>query len=205
MSKRFIKNVYMKIWIVSLMGKACKFRVHFESMRIIIFLFGLYLIFACNEKSSEKSNPGNKENTASILDTSKFAIILLRGYGDFPFNKDYSPATLDETDIVKLKILLYQSIDEYNSKLKKGELEYVRVDTARFHYKMQIVPAMNKKGEKEVWINGFCSDWRGSYPPFNQDWKVQLFSVKDGGNCYFNFKINLSTKKWYNFFVNGEA
>ena len=29
--------------------------------------------------------------------------------------------------------------------------------------------------------------------------------VDDGGNCYFNFKINLTTKKFYDLRVNGEA
>jgi hypothetical protein len=44
---------------------------------------------------------------------------------------------------------------------------------------------LNSKGEKEVWINCFCRDGE-------RDWRKNLVFVKDGGNCYFNLKVNLS-------------
>jgi hypothetical protein len=33
----------------------------------------------------------------------------------------------------------------------------------------------------------------------------KMFGVEDGGNCYFNFKINLITKKYFDLGVNGVA
>lgn len=58
--------------------------------------------------------------------------------------------------------------------------------------------ALNKKGEKEVWINCFCVDVR-------RDWKKQIVEVYDGGNCFFNLKINLNKSQYYELSVNGEA
>jgi len=68
-------------------------------------------------------------------------------------------------------------------------------------YKRQYIPVINSKGEKEIWVNCFCGGWNA----LNMDNKREVLSVMDGGNCYFNFKVNLKTKKWYNFMVNGAA
>jgi hypothetical protein len=57
----------------------------------------------------------------------------------------------------------------------------------------------NKKGEKEVWVNCFCDTWNSNR------WKTEILFVEDGGNCYFNFRINLATKKYHDLGVNGEA
>lgn len=67
-------------------------------------------------------------------------------------------------------------------------------------YKFQFVPFVDDKGTKHVWVNAFCRE-------FNIDWRKDLVLVKDGGSCYFNFKINLDPKRstTYDFQVNGEA
>jgi hypothetical protein len=57
---------------------------------------------------------------------------------------------------------------------------------------------MNTKGDKEVWVNCFCRNAVGN-------WKEELILVQDGGNCYFQLKVNLNTKKYYEFTVNGNA
>ncbi len=57
----------------------------------------------------------------------------------------------------------------------------------------------NVKGEKEVWVNCFCSVQYMDY------WKKQVVFVKDGGNCFFNVKINITKKSFSDFEVNGEA
>ena len=38
-----------------------------------------------------------------------------------------------------------------------------------------------------------------------QDWKKYSIFIKDGGNCYFNLKINLATRQYYELRVNVEA
>ena len=164
---------------------------------ITIFI-SFVLNFGCNEAHTKQLKVVNNVTINNVLDTSKFAILSFDIWGKFGFDSTYSFATLNESDSSKLEILIYQSIQQYNSKLSKQKFKYYGVDTGRLHYKMQIIPAMNNKGQKEVWINGFCS-------PFNKIWKEQIVLVHDGGNCYFNFKINLDTKEYYSFFVNGYA
>ena len=56
----------------------------------------------------------------------------------------------------------------------------------------------NHKGEKEVWINGFCNTW-------DKNWKTEIILVHDGGNCYFNLKINLTSGECFEISVNGYA
>lgn len=66
------------------------------------------------------------------------------------------------------------------------------------NYKIQYVPFLNEKGEKEVWINGFCSS-------FDSDWRKDIIHVFDGGNCYFTIRLNLSTGKCISAGTNGYA
>ena len=47
-------------------------------------------------------------------------------------------------------------------------------------------------------MNCFCETSDNS-------WKSYIRLVDDGGNCVFNFKINLKTKLFYGLVVNGEA
>lgn len=171
----------------------------------LVFYVLLILAFSCKEKPAKKKIIMNGKSSKTILDTSKFAILSFESSGRFGFDSTYSPATLNDSDLLKLESLIYKSIEDYNSKLSKENIQDYRVDTIELHYKMQIVPAMNNEGQKEVWVNGFCSSWNGWQEPFNHDWKVQLVLVKDGGNCFFNFKINLDENKTYYFSVNGYA
>ena len=64
-------------------------------------------------------------------------------------------------------------------------------------YYKQFIAVINKQGEKEVWINCFCSK--------DPKWKNEVVLVLDGGNCYFQLKINLTKKLVYDFMVNGVA
>jgi len=57
----------------------------------------------------------------------------------------------------------------------------------------------NEKGEKEVWINFFCVHYEDS------SWKTFRFNVMDGGNCFYNLKVNLATKEIYDVNINGYA
>jgi len=65
-------------------------------------------------------------------------------------------------------------------------------------YKRQYIAVINSKGEKEVWVNCFCDTWK-------KNWRKELIFVLDGGNCYFNLKINLTKGEYYDLMVNGDA
>lgn len=91
----------------------------------------------------------------------------------------------------------------YNDSLDKAQKSFDKggklrsIDLQKYNYRTQLIAVRNKNGEKEVWVNSFCEIWGG------ERWKTQIMSVDDGGSCYFNFKINLTTKKYYNLEVNG--
>ena len=67
------------------------------------------------------------------------------------------------------------------------------------NYKRQYIAYINSKNEKEVWVNCFCETWD------NDVWKFKIVEVRDGGNCYFNLKINLEQKAYFEFCLNGTA
>jgi len=63
-------------------------------------------------------------------------------------------------------------------------------------YKFQYIPVITKSGEKQVWVNAFCTS-------HGIDWSKDIIGVDDGGNCYWNMIINLTKKTYHNFMVNG--
>lgn len=65
-------------------------------------------------------------------------------------------------------------------------------------YKVQFLGFISEKQERIVWANFFCDEFGGN-------WKKDLILVKDGGNCFFNLKVNSDTKEVLDFYVNGEA
>ena len=130
-----------------------------------------------------------------LLDTSKTAIIPFEHQSDYPFNKSYEPAFLSPQDINQVDSLFIACVSDYNKSLDKNHKNW-NIDLKRKNYRKQLVVVKNKKGEKEVWINCFCDTWG------NNKWKTVMIVVVDGGNCYFNFKINLKTKKFYDLNVN---
>lgn len=67
------------------------------------------------------------------------------------------------------------------------------------NYKRQYVAHINVKKQKEVWVNCFCSH------EGNDEWKSKIIEVRDGGKCYFNLKIIIVQKSYYEFMVNGIA
>ena len=97
--------------------------------------------------------------------------------------------------IVIMKILL-KNIFVYSSEVEWLVKNYFILILNR--YKRQYMPIINKYGEKEVWVNCFCEHW-------NWDLKTRPVEVRDGGNCFFNLKINLSKNIYYNLMINGDA
>lgn len=65
-------------------------------------------------------------------------------------------------------------------------------------YKAQFIGYTNDGGEKILYANYFCVD---SF----LDWKNNFVMALDGGNCFFNVKVNLQTKEVFDFIVNGDA
>lgn len=179
--------------------------------RILRFLTSAAFIFhflsSCGQISNSKVNPESKVNLQTI-DTSQYAIIQYDTKDTLLF-KNVRATTLTQSEVEETDILLKKCIDNYNPEqqsqfdsISKTHPEYnlkiqnFVIDLSK--YKRQYFPVVNSTGQKEVWINCFCND-------FEKNWKNEMLIVADGGNCFFNLVINLTTNSYYRFIVNGDA
>ncbi len=134
-------------------------------------------------KYQNKSKPVSPKHSVLKYDSSYHKWI-------FKFS---TPADLTPDDLAQIEKLVNQAVKKNNSKQKES-----RQIKDLSEYKYQYVAVFNRDNEKEVWVNAFCN-------AFETDWKKEIVSVKDGGSCYFNLKINLSSSTFYDLSVNGEA
>lgn len=72
----------------------------------------------------------------------------------------------------------------------------LRIHEKLGRYWRQYVGYVNTKGERVVWVNAYCD----SAPP-----ERGIHFVRDGGDCYWQVKMNLTRKKIYDLSINGEA
>ena len=156
-----------------------------------------------------KKKTTNGRNIDSIsVDTSSIAIIPFDTTYHWLFKKS-KPTELSTTELEQIETILLDCISEYNPAQKKqfdkisSKYPNQKFQLSNFvieldNYKRQYVAVINENREKEIWINCFCNTW-------NQDWRKKLIEVEDGGNCYFQLKINLTKKIFYDFMVNGNA
>ena len=139
-----------------------------------------------------KPGQQNKNHKAATIDTAKYTILQFDENRDYDrFDKDAKPVVLSAEDIKKVDDLFKVAVK------KHGKQSKYNPQSAARYYK-QIVAVINSRGEKIIWINCFCAN---DFPY----WKTTLVSVLDGGSCFFNLNINLSTGEDYNFAVNGVA
>jgi hypothetical protein len=122
-------------------------------------------------------------------------------YVQLPFNDDNRivfPAgkavTLTPGELAELSDLLQETVAKHNRTTKSAAY---RIGSLRKFY-FQLVAFTNEKGEKQVWINALC-DVAGTR------WKDNLVDVQDGGNCYWQVRINLTQKTAGQVQVNGYA
>jgi hypothetical protein len=118
-------------------------------------------------------------------------------------------STISDKEFDDIALVLEQCLAQHNLEQTK-KFEALKIKYPERHlekkdfvidlksYKRQYIAVTKSNGEKEVWINCFCKDW-------GVDWKYEIVTVDDDGNCFFNVKINLTTLKFYDFVVNGEA
>jgi len=161
-------------------------------MKQFLFLSSTLIIFnftsGQNKSQSHLNTTDNSQIKRLNIDTSKIAIFNLKS--DRWLNKKF-----DSSKSFALTVADINAIDEL---FKKCVTEN-NIDTSYFHYKRQYIPFIDKKGNKKVWINCFCSDFGNDFP----HWKKTIAIVSDGGSCFFNFLINLSDNSFSNLEVNG--
>ena len=170
---------------------------------IILTFFLTFCLNSCGQTKNQK-----QQKSSYKIDSSIVAILPFKTSQYWLF-KDCKPTELTNDDMLKIETSLLKCINDYNpeqerqfKKINEEHPEY-ELDKKNFiidltNYKRQYIAVLNSKGEKEVWINCFCHTW-------NKNWRKELIDVNDGGNCYFNLKINLTTGQYYELMVNGDA
>ncbi len=169
-----------------------------------------FLTICLTSFGQTKTETKNQEQQTKIykVDTSVIAILPFDKTLNWVF-KDNKPTNLSNDDQFKIENILTKCVNDYNpeqerqfNEINNKHPEY-RLDKKNFtidltRYKRQYVATLNSKGEKEVWVNCFCNT-------HNKNWKTERIVVRDGGNCYFNLKINMTTGQYYELMVNGNG
>lgn len=177
-----------------------------RQLPILILLIPIFFT-SCRQTITEPKNNEQKLIDYTI-DTSKIAILPFDETRYWVF-KDSKPTDLTNDDLQKIETIINDCVNNYNQEQEKRYIEIKvkkpenKLDKKNFridltNYKRQYEAVINTKGEKEVWVNCFCRT-------HNSNWKNERVIVKDGGNCYFNLKINLTTGQYYEIMVNGEV
>lgn len=178
-------------------------------VKTLIFII-LISISSCSGTKNTTENKST-ENTQIELKIAESDFVIL------PFNKDWywifknaKPTELTQSELIEIENILKTvvsennerqkiNLKEHNEKYPKNKLKETGFEIKLKGKKRQYVPVINEKGEKEVWVNFFCSDWG------NDNWKNDIMMVHDGGNCYFNLKVNLTNKTYSELSINGYA
>lgn len=164
------------------MEKSTLLNLYFKNVIKLYFSFVIFLgLFISTQAQNRK------------LDKSTFTIIKYSFNEWIPFDS-VKGATLTDKEIDNMEPLITAAVNENNRNQKSKGFKLFTLH----NYRRQYIAVINRKGEKVVWVNFFCDS-------NNLEWRKEVIVVEDGGNCYFNLKINLSTKAVYELFVNGYA
>lgn len=167
----------------------------------IILISLISSLLACNSESHKTSKeiPPGLIQADTIKGTDVIAII-----DDSAIKKTIQ---LTKNDLAIIDQQIKVAVSDYNFErekyLQKVRLEDTTTTIKREdffidlkNYKRQYVAYINAKRQKEVWVNCFCSN------EGNDEWKSKIIEVRDGGKCYFNLRIIVEQKRYYEFIVN---
>ncbi len=106
------------------------------------------------------------------------------------FTKNAKPYELTQNDLTNVDKILEKCFEENKAVLRNKSNQYTK----------QVIAVVKSKNEVEVWVNCNCKD-----KFFKNQFEQQIIQAKDGGNCHFKLKINLSKQSYSAFSVNGNA
>ena len=187
--------------------KLCNIKKNTVKYLVIIILTA---ITACSEKAKSVSdNQTEKPKTEFQIPDSTYVILDFKSDWYWIFN-DVKPATISKTELAEIEKIIriaikennelqLKNLEEHNKNYPDNKWTETGFELKLDDFKRQFVPVINEEGQKEVWINFFCDDWG------NENWKTDIMIVQDGGNCYFNIKVNLETKTYSELRINGYA
>jgi len=180
-------------------------------MRILLLISIIVTLSACNNTKEKGDSELEQTMTEHKFDLPKSEYVIL------PFDaswywifKGVKQTELSKSELMEIEKIIESAVEEnnkqqndelikHNNTYPDNQLTKTGYELKLEGFKRQYVPVINEKGEREIWVNFFCDDW-GS-----KNWKSGLIRVKDGGNCYFNLKVNLETKTYSELSINGYA
>ena len=173
------------------------------TLKKLFYILTIISFASCGQSKNPQSSAQQLDSvkTSKPNDTLNYTIIMFDTADRFIF-ENATPTDLSTTEINDIEILLKDAIDNSNKvvdnanktdKYYQENKQYFIIDLSK--YSRQFVPVINKNGEKEIWVNCYCG----------HQLQKKIILVQDGGNCFFNLKINLTTKKYYDLIINSDA
>ncbi|WP_189606405.1 hypothetical protein [Salinimicrobium marinum] len=168
----------------------------------------LILLISCQNKTGNNYQSNSKKGLA--IEDSLYSVVKYKQEMLYPFENG-EPTDLSLAEIKNVEEILERAVKE-NNELQKEALKNRNAENPENkwtetgfeleteNYYRQYVPIINGKGEKEVWVNLSCREFH------TKNWRSELLPpVADGGNCYFNLKINLTQKSYRDLRINSHA
>jgi hypothetical protein len=114
---------------------------------------------------------------------------------DTPKTTSFTP-TIDDIELAEK--FLHQNLDT----LKDGDGQSVIIHTTLRKYIRQYFGFINTKGEKIIFVNAFYDVriYRNK-----KEWQKGSVNVWDGGNRFWQIKINLDKFQFFDFYVHGQG
>ena len=111
-----------------------------------------------------------------------------------------SEAELTSAEFQEMKKFLLKAITQHNKLSRRNAVFSIGPLVG---YGVQYKVTIRQRGEKEIWINGFCKGSGNMYS--SADLTSIPVIVLDGGSCYFNTSINLKKHKANKIVIHGFA
>ena len=191
------------------------------SLFMLVLSILIFYIFSCKEsikinqisivEPNKNAIPVGIDSKRQLLkDTSKVVFFKKQSDVETAFQKKYTVVQIEDLDLLPIERHLLYVIDSFNIRGRKRmdkiqremgpsakiNINHFIIDLSR--YKFQLVAATNNLNEKEIWINAFCNS-------DSRNWRTEIFSMKDGGICYFQCLFNLTQTKLICFLVNEDV
>ena len=185
-------------------------------MRLLFIIIFLVTTLGCTRTNDSGQANVDKGDTLIItdnvvLDSLDFNILKYDTSYHYIFPKTFKATDLSEGEIKECEALLIDYIEKYNTGAARRRFEEATKGNPDLKFNLddftidlkdygrQFMAGISDNGTKIVFVNCFCDPKKFDYR------NKELVFVFDGGNCFFNFKVNLTEKKVFDFMENGVA
>ncbi|GHV35467.1 hypothetical protein AGMMS4952_27740 [Spirochaetia bacterium] len=161
-------------------------------MKVVFSILLVFSLISCVKESISKndSQPIEINKNSILIEEIDFVILKNNEFIKSLFGNCTS-IELSENDLDELNIIINNAVKGYNG---NEVIENIILS----NYKRQYIAIINEKGEKEVYVNCFYN----TFAERNDYWKTQFVDVDGGGKGFFQLKVNLTKKIYYEFCIN---